>query len=332
MPQNLLAIHPENQNRTTAITLMTTSPAPQYWTEQLIALSPPRAKSLVMTLFGDVIRPHGGALWLGSLIRLLAPFGVNDRLVRTSVFRLAEEGWLSAQREGRRSLYALSSTAARRFELAYRRIYEPASLEWDGIWTLVFAAADALNAKQRADLRRELLWEGFGSVAPMVFIHPRANHDTLDDILTRARIKSKVFVCSATQTEVLEGRPLGDLIGQCWQLGAVADDYEAFTARFAPAQALLEQKKAIDPEQAFIIRTLLIHEYRRLHLHDPLLPLELLPANWAGTRAYELCRAIYSLSVERAERYILDTLRREDDHAPEAAPYFYQRFGGLLTP
>ncbi|MEO8816700.1 MAG: phenylacetic acid degradation operon negative regulatory protein PaaX [Paralcaligenes sp.] len=310
---------------------MTTSPAPQIWTEQLIALSPPRAKSLVMTLFGDVIRPHGGALWLGSLIRLLSPFGVNDRLVRTSVFRLVEEGWLSAQREGRRSLYALNSTAARRFELAYRRVYEPVRQKWDGAWTLVFAAPDALDTKQRADLRKELLWEGFGSIAPMVFIHPRANQDTVDDILTRARVKSKVFVCAMTQAEVLKSQPLGDLIAQCWQLDIIADRYEAFIARFGPAQDLLKQNMTIDPEQAFIIRTLLIHEYRRLHLHDPLLPLELLPPNWAGTRAYDLCHAIYSLSFERAERYILDTLRREDDRAPEAAPYFYQRFGGLLT-
>ena len=39
--------------------------------EDLIATRPPRAKSLVVTVFGDSIRPHGGTIWLGSLIRLL---------------------------------------------------------------------------------------------------------------------------------------------------------------------------------------------------------------------------------------------------------------------
>jgi hypothetical protein len=29
-------------------------------------------------------------VWLGSLIELLAPFGDNDRLLRTSVFQLAQ--------------------------------------------------------------------------------------------------------------------------------------------------------------------------------------------------------------------------------------------------
>ena len=34
------------------------------------------------------------------MIELLGPLGVGDRLVRTSVFRLVQEGWLTASREG----------------------------------------------------------------------------------------------------------------------------------------------------------------------------------------------------------------------------------------
>ena len=34
---------------------------------------------------------------LGSLIRLAAPFGLTERLVRTSVARLARDGWLAAR-------------------------------------------------------------------------------------------------------------------------------------------------------------------------------------------------------------------------------------------
>ena len=51
-----------------------------------------RAGSLITTVFGDSIAPRGGTVWLGSLIRAMAEFGVNERLVRTSVFRLAREG------------------------------------------------------------------------------------------------------------------------------------------------------------------------------------------------------------------------------------------------
>ena len=59
------------------------------------------ASSLIVTVYGDAIEPHGGAVWLGSLIQLLEPIGINERLIRTSIFRLTKEGWLTAEKVGR---------------------------------------------------------------------------------------------------------------------------------------------------------------------------------------------------------------------------------------
>src|SRR3954470_15040424 len=113
------------------------------WIATFLAAEPPRSKSLVMTVIGDAIAPHGGSAWLGSLIALLAPFGVTDRLLRTSVFRLAQEGWLVAKRDGRRSLYAILPSALPRFERANRRIYAPLAAHWDGSWTMLLGASGA---------------------------------------------------------------------------------------------------------------------------------------------------------------------------------------------
>jgi hypothetical protein len=41
------------------------------WIAHFLATDPPRSKSLVMTIFGDAIAPHGARLWLGSLIELV---------------------------------------------------------------------------------------------------------------------------------------------------------------------------------------------------------------------------------------------------------------------
>ncbi|MGZ3183656.1 MAG: PaaX family transcriptional regulator, partial [Telluria sp.] len=128
--------------------------------EHILSADPPRAKSLVMTIFGDAIVPHGGRLWLGSLIELVEPLGVTDRLVRTSVFRLAQEGWLVANREGRRSSYALLPEARPRFERANRRIYAAPGLDWDGRWTLLLAPGGSIATSLRAAVRKELEWEG----------------------------------------------------------------------------------------------------------------------------------------------------------------------------
>ena len=84
---------------------------------------PLRSGSLVVTIFGDAIMPRGGAIALGSLIELTAPFGLNERLVRTAVSRLAQEGWLEAHRVGKLSEYRLSQDGRERFAEATQRIY-----------------------------------------------------------------------------------------------------------------------------------------------------------------------------------------------------------------
>ncbi len=69
---------------------------------------PIRAGSLIITVYGDSIVPRGGTVWLGSLSKLVEPIGINERLVRTSVYRLTNETWLRGEKIGRRSYYRLS--------------------------------------------------------------------------------------------------------------------------------------------------------------------------------------------------------------------------------
>jgi phenylacetic acid degradation operon negative regulatory protein len=305
----------------------------QDWALRYLETHPPRAKSLVMTLFGDAIRPHGGALWLGSLIRLLAPFGINDRLVRTSVFRLAEDGWLSGRREGRRSLYTLRDSAVLRFTRAYKRVYSPSYLAWSGYWTLVFTTTGTLDPQTRSELRKELSWEGFSAMSPTVFVHPNPDRETLEEILDGYGVRPHVFVSTMEQSKLIDARPLAELVSEYWPLEGISHNYQAFIEHFgALPQLIAKAGRSLTAEQAFVIRGLLVHEYRRALLHDPRLPIELLPSDWAGKTAYELCRDIYAATWRRAEDFIMEALREEDPEAAPTADFFFERFGGLARP
>lgn len=303
------------------------------WIADFLASDPPRSKSLVVTIFGDAIVPHGGMVWLGSLIELLAPFGVNDRLLRTAVFRLAQEGWLGAQRDGRRSSYAITPPAMARFVHAYRRIYAPLNVHWDGSWTLILNGDGALDAAERSAVRKELLWEGYSVIAPGIMGHPAADGPALDELLKRLGVAGKLFVVQGKTMRQVCGRPLSELVADGWDVSGVAQGYDQFIAQFEPLLAALKSAAANDdavtPQQAFVVRTLLIHAYRRVQLHDPQLPVELLPTPWPGALAYELARSIYLAVYAAAEQHIDATLRREDPAAPAAEPAFFDRFGGL---
>jgi phenylacetic acid degradation operon negative regulatory protein len=305
-----------------------TEPSSLQWINHFLDTDPPRSKSLVMTIFGDAIAPHGGRLWLGSLIELVAPLGVTDRLVRTSVFRLVQEGWLVANREGRRSSYALQPDAAPRFARANRRIYAPPGVDWDGRWTLLLAPNGSIDSALRAAVRKELEWEGFAMLAPGLLAHPAADHDGVAEVLRRVDSGGRIFVCAATELPGIGARPLAELVREGWDLSAVVAGYRRFIEDFTPLPALL-QADTPDPQQAFIVRTLLIHAYRRVQLHDPMLPLALLPQPWPGSEAYALAQAIYRLAWAPAERHLMDVLRREDADAPEADAGLAERFGGL---
>lgn len=300
------------------------------WIAHFLASDPPRSKSLVMTIFGDAVVPHGGVAWLGSLIELLAPFGVNDRLLRTAVFRLAQEGWLVSQRDGRRSSYSIPPQSQARLARAQRRVYAPLHVHWDGNWTLVMSG-NSLGTAERTLLRKELVWEGYGLVSAGVFGHPAGNPDTLDELLARTGMHGKLFICHAAgMPGAQNGRALREMIDEGWDLSGVMDGYRQFIAQFQPLLALLQAGHRPDPEQAFVIRSLLIHAYRRVQLHDPQLPVELLPEPWPGAAAYELARELYRIVSMAAEQHVLAVLRREDETVAEAGSEFYQRFGGLL--
>src|SRR5271168_3466089 len=102
---------------------------------------PLRGGSLIVTIFGDSIMPRGGAVSLGSLIALGAPFGLNERLVRTATVRLAQEGWPNGRRAGKLSEYRLSRNGRQRFAEATVRIYSDPQNAWAGRWTLIVLPA-----------------------------------------------------------------------------------------------------------------------------------------------------------------------------------------------
>ncbi len=287
---------------------------------------PLRGGSLLITILGDAIAPRGGSIALSSLIRLAQPFGLTERLVRTSIARLANEQWVSSERSGRSSYYTLTSQGRLRFAEATRRIYGAAPTSWDGQWTLVVVPPDL--KKKRDTLREELSWLGFGQLTSGVFAHPsRAAEDI------PARVAKLV---AAGQLVVMQGSSVADvsnarLVAMGWDFRDLARRYRRFIQMFDPADAALHDgaAAALDGETCFILRTLLLHEYRKIHLRDPLLPAALLPDAWVGTDAYELCRGLYQHMFTQSEHFLSATVQTMAGPLPAPGLEIFDRFGGL---
>jgi phenylacetic acid degradation operon negative regulatory protein len=305
------------------------SPAAAELVARFSRQRPLRGGSLIVTIFGDSIMPRGGAVALGSLIALAAPFGLNERLVRTATARLAKDGWLDGHRSGKLSEYHLSREGRERFAEATKRIYSKPEMEWSGRWTLV--VLPPMRAAERKELREELIWRGFGELSTTVFAHPELDSRSLsgEQVPPPLGPRSKVIVFEANLAD--DDAPQR-LVRLGWDLDDLGSRYRRFVKRFERVLAALHVPRALDHRACFIVRTLLIHEYRRLHLRDPLLPPRLLRADWPGTQAAALCRDIYARVFAASETHLSRVATQLGGPLPEPDASVLRRFGGINQP
>ncbi len=288
---------------------------------------PMRTTSLIVTLFGDVVSQHGGAIWLGSLVRAMAPLGLNERLVRTSVFRLVKEGWLEFDRVGRRSYYRFTDYGSHEYQRAARRIYAMDDQAWNGRWQLVIPLE--LPDDQRERFRRSLHWQGFRAISSGTFAKPGIGGRTLLDTLEEFDATDQVLVMEADSLPQTPPALLRQLVQDVWHLDEVATRYRDFLKHFKPLFKLLSRPESLAPEMAFIARVLLIHDYRRILLQDTRIPQELLPARWPGDQALAETGAAYLGLASPSVEYICANLEGDDGALPSVDRKFAMRFSLL---
>ncbi len=294
--------------------------------DQAISACAPRAGSLAVTLFGDVVTVHGGTLWLGSLIESLELFGLNSRQVRTAVFRLVREQWLSGTSRGRRSYYQFTDFGRRQYAHAAERIYAGASPAWDGWWTLLMTAG--VTSAVRDELRHRLQWQGFGQLVGGVLAHPQARPAALAETLAELAVAEHVVLWRA-RTE--DAPAVHALVASAWRLENVASRYRAFCTTFSTLQAAWTATPSPAPADAFRLRLLLVHEYRRILLGTTELPPALLGPDWPGNAARELTARLYGDIQAAAVKHCCAALHNADGTLPAPQSAYFVRYGGLAT-
>ena len=285
---------------------------------------PPRVSSLIVTVWGDAIAPSRDDVWLATLFRLLAPFGVNERAVRTGIYRLTRSGWFEAEAAGRRSRYRLTASGIEGFEQAFHRVYDPPFVRWVGRWEGVIVATDAMGAATRKRVREELSWAGFARFGPAIFLRPARRDGSVERIAGGLNIGDAMTTFEAQDRAAESIATLRSRTMEVWALASLASDYQRFIARFGGIAGGVS-KADPDPEQAFVLRTLLMHAYRRVRLRDPQLPRDVLPADWPAARAYMIARKLHRITRPGATAFA-SAIFADAEAAPRRKPRQRPRF------
>ena len=274
---------------------------------------PSRTGSIIITVFGDAIVPRGGSVWLGTLLEFFDSLDVDSGVVRTAMSRLAADGWLERHKVGRNSFYRLVTKGRHTFDTATRHIYDPPPSDWTGRFELLLIG----NGEDRDASREALKNAGFGSPLPGVWVAPSGG-PVPEEAAGAIRLE--------VSAEDDNGRRL---LSQSWPLDRTADAYQKFMKTFAPLRASIGRGGTLSDADAFTARILLIHHYRRVVLRDPLLPQALLPADWPGGAARELCGEVYRELLPASERWLDRHASNEDGPLPSAKAVLARRFGSI---
>ena len=271
---------------------------------------PSRTGSIVITVFGDAIVPRGGSVWLGTLLEFFKSLDINNGVVRTAMSRLAGDGWLERERVGRNSFYRLTKRGRQTFVAATRHIYDPQASDWTGRFELLLIG----RAEDRDASRDALKNAGFGSPLPGVWVAPSG-------------VPIPEEAASALRLEVSAEDDSGRrLLSESWPLERTAEAYLKFVKTFEPLRDWIVRGAGLSDIDAFTARILLIHHYRRVVLRDPLLPAVLLPADWPGRAARQLCGEIYRGLLPTSEHWLDHNGSDENGKLPVAGAELGRRF------
>ncbi|MFI5501054.1 PaaX family transcriptional regulator C-terminal domain-containing protein [Nocardia asteroides] len=221
-----------------------------------LGLRPLSARSVVLSL---LLGAHPPQLPARQLVRCVEEFGVSEATLRVALTRMVSAGDLT--RDG--AVYRLSERLIER-QRTQDALMNPRVVAWNGDWQLTVVIATGRSRPERNDLRAALTSLRLAELREGVWLRPSNLSDEPADGWSSLRGQ----VTEATRQFL--SRPDGDpaeLAHTLWPLESWA----------AAARNLVRGLGATNrPEHRFATATAI----PRHLLLDPMLPNELLPADW----------------------------------------------------
>ncbi|MFQ5557088.1 MAG: PaaX family transcriptional regulator C-terminal domain-containing protein [Acidimicrobiales bacterium] len=259
------------------------------------------ARSLLITVLGEMVLTNGGSAWTQTLVDTMALVGVGEKSTRQAISRLAQRDWLTGETHGRRRHWTLTPGMRELLEHGARRIYgigDPP--EWDERWLLVLAGTAEPRRRTRYRLTTGLGWAGFGSLGPTVWVSPWvARHDEASRVIDETGTPAAIFRAELTAM----GDPRA-ITRRAWDLDVLADRYRAFLTHSQSADP------TTDPATAAGDLIRLVHGWRRFPFLDPGLPRTLLASDWPGWPAARRFAELHRRHRTGAQRWWQQTEER----------------------
>ena len=252
------------------------------------ALAPGSARSLLVTILGELVWPTGEPVWTSSLVQLLKGLGIEEQTARQAIARGAQSGWMVPERRGREVSWSLGPKLQHIFEVGSQRVFslsDPFSA-WEGTWLSVLVTIPTSHRRARRPLYAGLTWAGFGNPVPGIWLSPHVERaGEVRHLLDELDLHAHAISLVGRVDEI--GISESEIVARGWDLASLAEHYEQVLA------AVSRLDPASDDETLYAFLRM-ISEWQELPRADPQLPEALLP-DWIGRR---VARRIESLRAQ----------------------------------
>jgi phenylacetic acid degradation operon negative regulatory protein len=236
------------------------------------------ARSLLLTVLGELVVPGSEPVWTASLLYVLGGLGVSEQAARQAISRASDTGWITSERLGRDVRWSVTPLLTETFEEITERVASlyTAPEHWDGNAVILWVSIPQGKKTARKRLYSALGWSGFGNPTPGLWISPHV--DRLSEakaIIDELGLRESVIAFVGRLAGIGIAGP--QIVEQAWNLDAVAAHYAT----------LLDTYEFLDPEPGddlLFSYLALGDEWRKFPAMDPQLPRDALP-DWIGRRA-----------------------------------------------
>jgi phenylacetic acid degradation operon negative regulatory protein len=241
------------------------------------SLAPGSARSLLMTVLGELVWPSGQPAWTSALVYVLRGLGVEEQAARQAIARAAASAWMTPERRGREVRWSLGLKMVRIIESGAPRVYSLSDpfTSWDGRWLAVLVTIPQSHRHTRRPLYSGLTWAGLGNPVPGLWLGPHVERaGEIDKLIDGLGLRKHTISFVGTVTDI--GMSQADIVEQGWDLGALHQHYQQVwdaVADLAPR----------DGDEVLFTHVRMISEWQELPRTDPQLPEALLP-DWIGRR------------------------------------------------
>jgi phenylacetic acid degradation operon negative regulatory protein len=253
------------------------------------------AQSLLLTVLGEFVWPAGDEVWTATLLRVLGAAGLGESAARQALSRAAARGWLESSRAGREVRWRLTASGGDIMARGLERV-ESLTRErwpWDGRWFVLSVSVPRERTAIRRRLSRRLVWAGFGSPAPGLWVSPHTEREAeVAALLDRLGLRDQAI--SVVGPLAAAGLSTEETVQRAWDVDDLVSRYESLLAK----HAVYEPGEG---EDLLVSHIEVVDAWQHLPYLDPQLPDALLPQPWPGRTAARLLERQRASSLAAAQ-------------------------------